>query len=744
MRLRLSSNRALSVAERRDPSAATMATRFQSPGTPQVAEWDAEQAIRYAYLANVIVWRCVTLIGQDVSSCAFRVGTDPDKQREFDTKAPLAKLLGPPPFGPAPRISARRLWANAVAQYLVTGRFGWEIETDGRNRISALWPLVSSQLRAIPTERGIDWFSGFEYGPVSKKKKLQSEQVFYFWRPSLTDWRQPESALQSARLDISVAVMQDRYDYAFIKNDARPASIIVHEAFAEIEERDRWRQQFMGDYKGPDEAGKPYFVETELDGDQKGVTGAIDVKTLGLSQHDAEFIRRHEAKLRNIAIGLGVPFSKLDASGRTFSNAGEENRNYWIQTILPLLLDLQDAVNMDLAERTGDGKVGWFDTSHVEALRPVRKFQNLNAVQLIQEQVISKDELREDVYLEPLPDGKGELPDDEEEEEPEPPPPPPLLVPVPTEEEGVTATAANIPEPEVRQVDHEERRTTIWRSVDKQVKSLEKMWARQWKSHFRKQLQAAISRLEGKRGRQAVRQGGLDARGIFDPSFWEQETREFVSGLYESVVTVAGARVAERFGISFDVEAAFAQEFVAARSNQLSGKVTATTYDAIKAEMAEGVGLGEDIPTIAKRIQEVFAQATKMRSTRIARTEVISAFNGSSTEVMRNLGQEMVGGQEWIATVDGRVRASHAEADGQVVALGQMFMVGGYSLEYPGDPAGPSSEVVNCRCTVAFLTPEEMAERGNGRVELRTVERLFARLAIGKLRVEDFERELAS
>jgi SPP1 gp7 family putative phage head morphogenesis protein len=165
--------------------------------------------------------------------------------------------------------------------------------------------------------------------------------------------------------------------------------------------------------------------------------------------------------------------------------------------------------------------------------------------------------------------------------------------------------------------------------------------------------------------------------------------------------------------LAFDLQAPYATDFIQARANQLAGQVTDTTYAAIRQALADGALEGESIPELADRVQHVFDVATDSRATTIARTETISAYNGSASAVAASYGQDVVGGQEWISTVDGRTRPEHAGADGQVVPIGQAFDVGGESMAYPGDPNGSSANVVNCRCTVAFLTPDEMGERGH-------------------------------
>lgn len=681
----------------RDPSAATTNLGFTTPGRAQLPEWDAANAITWGFYGNVFVYACVQAIATDLAARKFRVGADPTKPTDYDPKAPLARLLGPPPGGPNRVTSARSLLAWAIAQRLVTGRLAWELELDSRDQPVALWPLTSKHLRAVHSQGGGRYFTAFEYGPVHRPKRLPAERVFYHWRPSADDWREPESALRAARLDVSVAVMQDRYDYAFLKNDARPAAIVVHEAFAEDGERESWRQQFRADHQGPDNAGSVAFAEAE---GGEGVSGTLLVETLGLSQRDAMFVERYENKIRGVCVGLGVPLSRLmDASKRTFSNAGQETVNYWRSTVWNEAQDLQDAINIQLAPRFGSN-VGWFDFSDVEALKPDRKFTQIDGLRAVEEAIATPNEVRADADLPALPDG--------DDLKPPPPTPPPIVVPPPedrTRDEPRPPSEADIA------AQTEARRTAIWRSADSTVRGLERSWERTMRRLFSRQVESTIARLEGKRGRQAYERAGEsipDPSTIFDPGFWTATTEEIAQGLYEAVFAVGGARISDQFGIAFDIAAPYAEMFVAARANQLAGQVTTTTYDAIKATMNEGVAAGEGIPDLAGRVREVFAQATKVRARTIARTEVISAYNGSAVTVASQLPVDVAAGQEWIATRDGRTRESHAEMDGAQVRVGQAFDNG---LAYPGDPSGDAAETVNCRCTIAFLTPEEMGDR---------------------------------
>jgi SPP1 gp7 family putative phage head morphogenesis protein len=545
-------------------------------------------------------------------------------------------------------------------------------------------------------------------------------------------------------------VMQDRYDYAFLRNDARPAAVIVYEGFANDDMDAAFRRDFNGEFRGPDNAGKAMFVEAKPVGDQ-GVANAIDVKTLGLTQKDARFIERYDAKLRAICVAFGVPLTVLgDASGRTFANASEEFRVFWAQTMVPLMAEVADAINLKLAPLFGDN-VCWFDISKVEALK--RKVDpitaQVGAPSMVQAQLMTINEARQDYGLPPVDDGDRMMTAAEilALKQAATPQETPRAAAIPDTREQ-TADASDVPAvprpapAAVRAGDAEqrwsERRAKAVIASTAQVNALEHTWARTFTRLFARQAKETLARLEGKRGRQALReQRAPEPDQVFNRSHWQQVTESEAEGLVEAVFAAGAGRVAGDFGIEFDIEDAYVREFVRDRANKLAGQVTDTTYAQITDALAQGVQAGETIPEIAQRVRHVFDIATEVRSETIARTEVISAYNGSATTVAAQLPSAVVGGQEWIAVEDARTRPRHAAADGEIVPIGQPFISTGEAMAYPGDPNGSAENIVNCRCTVAFLTPDEMDAR------CRFVETRAALAVLAMVRHGDVVDELA-
>ena len=129
-----------------------------------------------------------------------------------------------------------------------------------------------------------------------------------------------------------------------------------------------------------------------------------------------------------------------------------------------------------------------------------------------------------------------------------------------------------------------------------------------------------------------------------------------------------------------------------------AGKDIRWNKQQIQSVMMQSVLQGESMPKIAKRLAEKVGDRNQASAIRNARTMTTGAENAGridSCKRAKNMGIDMR--QQWIATLDGRTRDSHRDMDGEMVDVGKMFSNG---CRYPGDPAGPASEVYNCRCTL--------------------------------------------
>jgi SPP1 gp7 family putative phage head morphogenesis protein len=198
------------------------------------------------------------------------------------------------------------------------------------------------------------------------------------------------------------------------------------------------------------------------------------------------------------------------------------------------------------------------------------------------------------------------------------------------------------------------------------------------------------------------------------PAQWTQIVVDLILPMYGEVYNAAGmaawlaeshpqsARVAENIAQAIpDVVPVNAVSYLQGTANRLAAigdQGWLLTRDALAQGMTEGLS----IPALSKAVTEAIGVAEE-RATTIARTEVVSAANAGSLDQVRQLSGH--GGPRfkvWLATLDNRVRPTHAEAEGKTVLLDQTFEVGGALLDFPGDPGGPPGEVINCRCTLTY------------------------------------------
>lgn len=119
----------------------------------------------------------------------------------------------------------------------------------------------------------------------------------------------------------------------------------------------------------------------------------------------------------------------------------------------------------------------------------------------------------------------------------------------------------------------------------------------------------------------------------------------------------------------------------------------------VSSQLTQGVLLGESIPKIARRVQNVTGSniATAMRTARTAVTGAECAGRMNSYERAKGMGIKLK--KEWVSTLDNRTRHSHRQLDGERIDNDEKAKFSN-GCRYPADPTARYAEICNCRCTV--------------------------------------------
>lgn len=247
-------------------------------------------------------------------------------------------------------------------------------------------------------------------------------------------------------------------------------------------------------------------------------------------------------------------------------------------------------------------------------------------------------------------------------------------------------------------------RTIWWRNVEQRRLAYYRQAEQSIRGVFRKEKAAVLS---------ALKSGSSAPEDAIEREIWVP----YVMAIWRTVLADFGTWVALDTGGSvnadnlptgikadddiqwmFDPWSPAVRRYVTAYVAEKVTYITEATKRAIKAVVADGLSNNLSTSQIAVSIEKLYADFDIKRAYRIARTEIVGASSFGILEAAQQSGFDLL--KEWVSMKDQRVRDSHNAVDGEIRELDQPFSNG---LQYPGDPAGPAHEVVNCRCGLRLV-----------------------------------------
>lgn len=250
--------------------------------------------------------------------------------------------------------------------------------------------------------------------------------------------------------------------------------------------------------------------------------------------------------------------------------------------------------------------------------------------------------------------------------------------------------------------DGKERRAKAWHAYIKAITPVEDEFKKKVGKLFAEQRDEVLSKIDDV----TFNADEQISVWMFGRKTWEKRFRDVGRELIKAAVFVNGLRVMEELpavGVAFNVNNPRAEKWIKDKVFNFAYEVNNTTEKELRRALTGAIKEGASIPDIKKEVKRIFGYAEGFRNERIARTETISASNYGAYEAMKQSGLKVK--KEWIPTLDERTRDTHAAlADEYPIDIEEPFSNG---LKYPGDPAGPAEEVINCRCTIGYVFPED-------------------------------------
>lgn len=226
---------------------------------------------------------------------------------------------------------------------------------------------------------------------------------------------------------------------------------------------------------------------------------------------------------------------------------------------------------------------------------------------------------------------------------------------------------------------------------------------------FGRQEEEVIGRLEDQWNERRQEGPTITLESLFDVLKWEESTVEATEPLLLDAIRDGYQAAFMRVDADLSGGNVFSTHRPIVRQTlqkvNAKSKLTAqTTNEQLSDTLQEGLMNDEGIGELTARVQSVFEDAKSNRARTIAQTSSNAAFEAGQKEGFQAADIDT---RLWLSQRDGRVRDTHMRADTQKRDMNTPFDVGGHKLMHPGDPDGPPSEVINCRCSQLPLLEED-------------------------------------
>ena len=357
---------------------APIAFNSQQAGKPYRDSWDIDRAYREGMQRVVWVNRCVDAIAGNQSRLPviLRGDNSPDGEKVTKKSHPLLKILNSKAnYGENAFVFRYRL----SSQLLISSRGAFVEIIRGRDGgVIGLQLLPPGHTAPIPDKR--KFVSGFEVDlRHGTKTIIPPEDVIWIRKPHPLDPYLSLTPMEAAGVAIEIENLAKIYNRNFLINDGRPGGILVVRGELDDDDKDELRNRFRGNI------GRSGSV-TVMSSDE-----GVDFVDTGSNPRDANYVQMRQITKEEILASFGVPESVIgNAAGRTFSNAAEEHRVFWNETMMPHL----ELIGRGLDELDEEYYVD-FDVDDVPVLILYRQERERYLMQEFQAGLITGNEYRD-------------------------------------------------------------------------------------------------------------------------------------------------------------------------------------------------------------------------------------------------------------------------------------------------------------------------------------------------------------
>ena len=565
----------------------------------------------------------------------------------------------------------------------LTGNAYWVILKGTLGQPVEIWPLMSQKIKIIPDKKR--FISHYEYGYGDDKEIIQPEDMIHFKLFNPSDAFFGLGPLEAASIAADLSINMNLYEANLFQNRATPDYAIVYPPEAgepSADEIKRIKRQHKKEYGGLSKTGVMGFL-----------FGGAKIEPISLSPKEMSFLQGRKWSREELCNCYGVPVSKFTSDNVNRANAEAGDYSYMKDTIAPRLRKVEQKLNAELLPLFDPRLFVAFDS-------PVPSDKDFRLKEITSHLTTGYSAInheRQEDNQEPVP--WGDVP----------------LLPMNRAPLGTqpVAEAPVLPEP---------KKTKAPRSVPPLNHPT---------NFINEGFVSAMRVYFTDIGEDILRSFDADADVLTDKSVTKANPDDFVSGWwnadkwnkrlgitidpYIEYTTTTGAERAMR-SVGSDKEFDYGNpEVMRSLEVHRSGaiqSVNGTTVKRLRVALAAGIGEGEGVFDLRKRVDGVFEDLAKYQSEVIARTETIWAWNEGAVRGYQQSG--MVETKQWLAASGGRTCEFCMDMDGKTVGIADNYFDKGTEMEselgntlgFEYDDVGHPPLHPQCRCCIVPVLVE--------------------------------------
>jgi hypothetical protein len=513
----------------------------------------------------------------------------------------------------------------------------------------------------------------------SEKHIIKTEDMVHFKYVNPRDALYGLGPLQACVVAADLGFEMNAFETGLLRNRARPDMAIVSPPEAgepSEDEQKRVQKLFTKKFRGTRNAGKPIWLY-----------GGADIKPITLTPREMGYLQGRKASVNEVASVFGVPMSKITTDNVNRANAEAGDYAHAKDTVRPRLRKVEQKINEKLLPMYDPRLFCAFDNPVPED----KEFRLKQTESHLKTGYSAPNEERQIDGVDAC--SWGEVP----------------ILPM-----GVAPLGSNKPPPLVTEPVKTIRQKAPRKlpPLDHPTNFVNEPFVKVLQEYYRQcaeDVLAGFDRDLQPKGIKKVPEIADDyVAGWVDISKWNGDLENRIRPFLRFTFVNGGERALQAVESERRFDALNPRVLTVLESHRVGSidSINSTLVKHLRQAMAEGIGEGEGVSQIRKRVEREFDWLSKYQAAVVARTETIWAWNEGAVQGYIQSG--VVKKKQWLSSGDERSCPDCIDMDGKELGLEVDFFAKG--SKSPSGRLTFSYEAIShpplhpqCRCTVVAI-----------------------------------------